>query len=90
MVYSPQLTAQWLRKRHGEQAFADYLQRRRQVQQQVAAYDAAASRGELKVIYLFGQHGMDEAEVKIDMDGIRMPGFEQPIHYSKVKQFTDF
>ncbi|WP_277749123.1 beta-ketoacyl synthase [Serratia plymuthica] len=90
VVYSPQLTAQWLRKRHGEQAFADYRQRRRQVEQQVAAYDAAASRGELNVIYLFGQHGMNEDEVKIDMNGITMPGFEQPIHYSKVKQFTDF
>ncbi|MBP1132040.1 acetoacetyl-[acyl-carrier protein] synthase [Serratia sp. PL17] len=90
VVYSPQLTAQWLRKRHGEQAFADYQQRRRQVQQQIVAYDAAASRGELNVIYLFGQHEINEAEVEIDMNGIRMPGFEQPIHYSKVKRFTDF
>ncbi|HGM5488931.1 TPA: beta-ketoacyl synthase [Serratia fonticola] len=90
VVYSPQLTARWLRKRHGEQAFADYQQRNQQVQERVAAYDAAASRGELNVIYKFGLHEVNEDEVKIDMNGITMPGFEQPIHFSKTKKFIDF
>ncbi len=84
------LTVKWLRKRYGEQAFADYQQRNRQVRQQVSTYDTAASRGELNVIYLFGQHALNEDEVRIDMNGITMPGFEQPILYSKTKEYIDF
>ncbi|CAM3847720.1 beta-ketoacyl synthase [Xenorhabdus thuongxuanensis] len=90
VVYSPQLTAQWLCKRHGEQAFADYQQRNQQVKERMTAYDTAASRGELNVIYKFGPHNVNGDEIKIDMNGITMPGFEQPIHYSKTKQFIDF
>ncbi|MBD2810811.1 beta-ketoacyl synthase [Xenorhabdus sp. Vera] len=88
VVYSPQLTMQWLRRRHGEQAFADYQQRNRQVQQRVNTYDTAASRGKLNVIY--GQHEVNENEVRIDMNGITIPGFKQPIQYSKTKKYIDF
>ncbi|WP_445496248.1 beta-ketoacyl synthase N-terminal-like domain-containing protein [Photorhabdus sp. SF281] len=90
VVYSPLLMAQWLHRRHGEQAFVDYQQRNQQVKARMIAYDTAASRGKLNVIYKFGLHDVNEDEVKIDMNGITMPGFEQPIRYSKTKKFIDF
>lgn len=89
-VYSPKLTHQWLRKRYGETVFADYQQRNRQVRRQTNAYDEAASQGELNVIYLFGQQGINEEDIKIDMNGITIPGFEKPITYATDKEYPDF
>ena len=90
VVYSPKLTHQWLRKRYGEAVFADYQQRNRQVRRQANAYDQAASQGELNVIYLFGQQGINEEDVKIDMNGITIPGFEKTITYATDKEYPDF
>ncbi|ENH9678241.1 TPA: beta-ketoacyl synthase [Enterobacter asburiae] len=90
VIYSPKLTHQWLRKRYGEAVFADYQQRNRQVRRQANAYDQAASQGELNVIYLFGQQGINEEDIKIDMNGITIPGFEKPITYATEKEYPDF
>ncbi|MFX2624678.1 hypothetical protein V6266_16580, partial [Enterobacter asburiae] len=54
------------------------------------AYDQAASQGELNVIYLFGQQGINEEDIKIDMNGITIPGFEKPITYATEKEYPDF
>ncbi|HDR2653807.1 beta-ketoacyl synthase [Enterobacter asburiae] len=90
VVYSPKLTHQWLRKRYGDAVFAEYQQSNRQVRRQANAYDEAASQGELNVIYLFGQQGINEEDIKIDMNGITIPGFEKPITYATDKQYPDF
>ncbi|WP_395314521.1 beta-ketoacyl synthase [Enterobacter sp. ECC-249] len=90
VVYSPKLTHQWLRKRYGDAVYADYQQRNRQVRRQANAYDEAASQGELNVIYLFGQQGINEEDIKIDMNGITLPGFEKPITYATEKEYPDF
>lgn len=60
------------------------------VRRQANAYDEAASQGELNVIYLFGQQGINEEDIKIDMNGITIPGFEKPITYATDKQYPDF
>jgi acetoacetyl-[acyl-carrier protein] synthase len=90
VVYSPKLTHQWLRKRYGNAVFAEYQQRNRQVRRQANAYDQAASQGELNVIYLFGKQGINEEDIKIDMNGITIPGFEKPITYATDKEYPDF
>ncbi|QBN08853.1 beta-ketoacyl synthase [Enterobacter cloacae complex sp.] len=90
VVYSPKLTHQWLRKRYGDAVFADYQQRNREVQHQANAYDESASQGELNVIYLFGQQGINEEDIKIARDGITIPGFEKPITYATEKEYPDF
>lgn len=90
MVYSPKLTHQWLRKRYGDAVFADYQQRNREVRHQANAYDESASQGELNVIYLFGQQGINEEDIEIDRDGITIPGFEKPIMYATEKEYPDF
>lgn len=90
VVYSPKLTHQWLRKRYGDAVYADYQLRNRQVRRQANAYDEAASQGELNVIYLFGQQGINEEDIKIDMNGITLPGFEKPITYATEKEYPDF
>ncbi|MHC0025605.1 beta-ketoacyl synthase [Enterobacter vonholyi] len=90
VVYSPKLTHQWLRKRYGDAVFADYQQRNREVRHQANAYDESASQGELNVIYLFGQQGINEEDIKIARDGITIPGFEKPIMYATEKEYPDF
>ena len=90
MVYSPKLTHQWLRKRYGDAVFADYQQRNREVRHQANAYDESASKGELNVIYLLGQQGVNEEDMKIARDGITIPGFEKPIMYATEKEYPDF
>ena len=90
VVYSPKLTHQWLRKRYGDAVFAEYQQRNRQVRRQANAYDEAASQGELNIVYLFGQQRINEEDIKIDMNGITIPGFEKPITYATDKEYPDF
>ena len=60
------------------------------MQRQARAYDEAASHGELNVIYLFGQQGINEDDINIDMNGITIPGFEKPISFARVKEYSDF
>lgn len=74
----------------GQDQFANYQQRNRQVRRQANAYDEAASQGELNVIYLFGQQGINEEDIKIDTNGITIPGFEKPITYATDKEYPDF
>ena len=73
-VLAPHFVERMLAKRHGEHALVDYRKRNEVVEEQSAAYDARASRGDLNAIYRFGQGLVDESAIEISTDSVTLPG----------------
>ncbi len=88
-LLAPRVVEPMLRRRHGEQAFAAYLERREAVRQRAAEYDAAALRGQFNTLYHFGEGLIDEKELAMDDKSMRVPGFEQVINLDLPNRFSD-
>lgn len=65
-------------RRHSGQ-WPGYLKRREQTRQQAQAYADSADAGNLREIYRFGEHMIDEAALDISDSELRVPGCEHPI-----------
>ncbi len=89
VVLAPTVVERMLRKRYGEARFSDYLQRREQARAAAQAYDQQALKGQLAVIYNFGNNMIDDSQLSISQDGIRVPGFEQPLNFKTDERFKD-
>ena len=63
--WRPHVAERMLRKRHGEAAFAAYLQRREATRAAAQAYDAQALLGQLGIIYNFGNDLIDDQQISI-------------------------
>jgi len=88
-VLAPSLVEQLLQRRHGENALAAWRQRREQTRAEAAAYDQRALQGDLGILYRFGEALIDEHELAIDQQQIRVPGFAQPIQFSANPGYAD-
>ena len=88
-VLAPSLVEQLLQRRHGESTLAAWRQRREQTRAEAAAYDQRALQGELGILYRFGEALIDEHELAIDQQQIRVPGFAQPIQFSANPGYAD-
>ncbi|MFN3581663.1 MAG: beta-ketoacyl synthase [Pseudomonas sp.] len=89
VVLAPSVVERMLCKRYGEAAFADYQVRREQARAEAQAYDQRALKGQLDIIYNFGQNMIDDREIEITQDQIRLPGFEQPLVFRKDDRYGD-
>ncbi|WP_285960544.1 beta-ketoacyl synthase [Pseudomonas tohonis] len=89
VVISPRLTENMLRKRHGEKAFADYCEKREATRAAARQYDERALKGELDIIYNFGNDLIDDKALEVTAEGIKVPGFAQPLLYGKDERFKD-
>ena len=78
-----------LRKRYGEAAFAAYLRRREATRQSAQAYDARALLGDLGIIYNFGNDLIDDQQIEISAEQIKVPGFAQPLLFKKDERYGD-
>ena len=88
-VLAPSLVEKLLQRRHGESTLAAWRQRREQTRAEAAAYDQRALQGELGILYRFGEALIDEHELHIDQQQIRVPGFAQPIQYAANPGYAD-
>ena len=89
VVLAPHVVERMLRKRHGESAFSAYQQRREQTRANAQAYDEQATKGQLEIIYNFGNDLIDDTEIAIDDAQIKVPGFAQPLVYKKDDRYSD-
>jgi len=89
VVLAPSVVERMLRKRYGETVFADYLARREQTRSAAQAYDQRALKGQLDIIYNFGQNMIDDSQIEITPDQIRIPGFGQALVFRKDDRFED-
>ena len=89
LLLAPHVAERMLRKRHGEAAFAAYLQRRETTRNAAQAYDAQALLGDLGIIYNFGNDLIDDQQIEINCEQIKVPGFAQPLVFKKDERYGD-
>ncbi|WP_165674491.1 beta-ketoacyl synthase [Metapseudomonas otitidis] len=89
VVISPRLAERMLHKRHGADAFAAYLDKREATRAAACDYDARALMGELDIIYNFGNDLIDDRELEVSPDGVKVPGFARPLLYARDERFSD-
>lgn len=89
VLLAPQVTERMLGKRHGEAAMAAWRQQREATRAAAARYDQQALRGQFDILYHFGQGLIDDRELQIDAQQVRIPGFAQPLLYRKDERYAD-
>ena len=89
VILAPQVAERMLRKRHGEAAYRSWLDKREATRAQAAQYDQQALRGQFDILYNFGNDLIDDQQLQIDEQGIRIPGFAQPLLYRKDERYAD-
>lgn len=89
VILAPAVVERMLQKRYGETVYADYCQRREQTRAAASAYDQRVLKGQLEVIYNFGHGMIEEAQLELSEDGIRIPGFSQPLTFKADRRFED-
>lgn len=88
VLLSPNKVEQMLSRRYG-QKMADYQQRREQTRKAAEDYSIRADKGEVNVVYRFGESLIDETGIDINQDGIHMPGYEQKVVFDKANPWSD-
>ncbi len=88
-VISPRIVESMLAKRYGEQSMIEYQQKRQQVRQQNAKYEASALLNELGPIYKFGEDMIDEDQINITETSLTVPGFPKPVNLSIANKYSD-
>ena len=88
VVLSPDQVESMLAVRHAGD-YADYTTRREQTRANAAAYADRADGAELDVIYRFGESLINESEVSLTEQGIKIPGFAQSVEFNLQNPFAD-
>jgi len=88
-VFAPGVTERLLGRRYGASQWREYLDRRESVRASAQAYQEEAAAGRLAPIYDFGSHLIDETQIELSREHIRLPGFAQPISLQGVEGFDD-
>ncbi|HSX69802.1 MAG TPA: beta-ketoacyl synthase [Pseudomonas sp.] len=89
VVLGPQVAERMLRKRHGEAAFSAWQARREATRAAAGEYDQQALQGGFDILYNFGRDLIDDQQLQFSAEGIRVPGFAQPLLYKKDERYTD-
>ena len=88
-VLAPVVVERMLARRYGDAAVAAYEERREQVRAEAQAYLQRADRGQFDTIYQFGEGLIDESAIRMEIDELWMPGFDQPIRLDLPNRFKD-
>jgi acetoacetyl-[acyl-carrier protein] synthase len=89
VVLAPHVVERMLRKRHGAVAFDAYCTRREQTRAAALAYDQQATQGQLEIIYNFGNDLIDDQQIEIGREQLKVPGFAQPLVFAKDGRYGD-
>ncbi|MES2817396.1 MAG: beta-ketoacyl synthase [Pseudomonadota bacterium] len=89
LVLAPRVVEAMLRKRYGAERYAAYCQQREQTREAAQAYDQRALRGQLDVIYNFGQDMIDDQGIELGTEQVRVPGFARPLVFKKDARYQD-
>lgn len=88
VVLAPALVETMLANRYG-QAFAGYCQRREQTRSAAAAYQQRAERGQLDVIYRFGEDQVDVAQLRLNTSELSLPGYAHSVQFDTSNPWQD-
>ena len=88
VLLSPQRTEAMLARRHSTQ-WSNYCARREDTREQARAYEQGADRGELRIIYRFGDGMLDDNQLDISASQISIPGFGRAIPLDEPNPYGD-
>ena len=88
ILLSADKTNEMLLKRYGDR-FMDYIDPRETTRKSAADYAFQADRGNLAVIYRFGEEIIDEQAVVITTTGMSIPGCSREIEFNPVNVWQD-
>ena len=88
-VLSPHVVNTMLAKRYCTEDIAAYESRREQVREKAKAYDLSASQGNFDTIYHFGQDLIEDDDIQMTDQEIRIAGFANPIDLRMKNPFED-
>ncbi len=89
VVISPHVVKDMMIQRYGEALFKEYESRLAFTDERAKQYDDAASKGQLNVIYQYGESPIEDDAVTLTQDSIRIAGFAQPIALPKNSVYQD-
>lgn len=79
LLLSPEETLNMMRRRHGDSALTAYQKRNEGVARKAADYDQLAVREGTPIIYQFGESVMDDTDVSMTADALKMAEFERAV-----------
>ena len=88
VVLAPTVVERMLKKRYGADAFEAWQQRREQTRAAAEAYNQRALKGQLDIIYNFGNM-IDESALSISDAQIQVPGFNKALTFRTDERFKD-
>lgn len=90
LILSPQTTMQMLETKYGPARIAQYKLLNEKITKTAKAYDESVINGDINVIYNFGSEVMDENDLQISNQGIKMSKFEKQLIFSQDNPFADY
>lgn len=88
-ILAPAVVESMLIKRYGEDQFADYVAKRDGVRANANAYDRRASQGDLNVIYNFGKGIIEDHEIAVDANGLKIDSCTNPVDLRFENPYAD-
>lgn len=88
VVVAPQKVEAMLARRYGD-AMEQYQKQREKTREATADYAARADRGQLDVIYRFGEPVIEENGIKITRQGMSVPGYELDVVFDQANPWPD-
>jgi acetoacetyl-[acyl-carrier protein] synthase len=89
-VFSPRVVEAWLEKRLGKSVLKNYRQKREKTLTQRDSYLAEADAGKLNPIYEFGVNMIDEDQISLTSEELRLPGYAGKIDLKNNEGFDAF
>ncbi len=82
-VISPKKSEELLMLKYSDKDFSNYLTRREVALERASVYCKSADRGDLDIIYKFGEEQIEDSKIKISKSGISIPGYEKDLLFDE-------
>lgn len=89
VLLAPQVVERMLRQRYGAERFSAYCAKREQTRAAASLYDQQVLHGRFDILYNFGNDQIDDQQLSMSPEQIQVPGFSQPLVFSKDSRFSD-
>ena len=90
LLLSPSQTGAMLARKHGHKALASWQHRRAATLDRQATYDDLCLDGQHQVTYRFGEAVLDDAQVSLTAEGIRLAGEKSAIRFDRDPDWSVF
>lgn len=90
LILSPQQTLQMLENKYGQTQINTYHQKNQTIQTHCAQMDEKIVTGHERLIYQFGEHVMDQTDVKLTQESVQLSAFSVPIPLPTENPYTDY